>query len=98
MSDRRYVSKRLAILMTNFGELSGLCRLADISITACRYLTISEQSFIFLSISFMLSFSLSPKPRLQLHFSLKSIIFLVISHQIEALKIILIIFSIFLTN
>ena len=81
-----------------FWTLSGHCWLSDISITARRYRTLNEQSLIFLFISFLNLYSPSPKPQLQLYFSLKSIIFLVIFHQIEALKTILIIFRPFLTN
>ena len=89
LSARRYVSKRLVVMMKIFGELSGRYRLADIHITAHRYLALSEQFIFFSFISFCsLSLSLSLKPATDSLFT----IFLVFSHQIETFKTLFVVF------
>ena len=62
LSARRYLYKRLAVLMKFFLGLSGLCRLAVLSITVRRYHALIEQSFVFLLILVFLSLSLSLQP------------------------------------
>ena len=81
----------------NFGKLSGFYRLTDISITARRYCTLSEQSFVFLSISLMLSFSLYLPTATATSFLSQIHHFSCHFHQFDALKTIIIIFSTFLT-
>ena len=95
LSACRYVYKRLAVLMKIFGGLSGLCQLAVFYIMARRYHALIEQSFVFLLILVSLSLLSHSNPRLHQFSPLKSITFLVIFHQIEALRTIFIISSTF---